>query len=103
MDQQAIERPVNYARCDLLAEIASGETEAGIKKYLPRLGAALRVLAPATGQRTAFQEDDGANAGAVVGRVALNIENHNLPSCFICRLNYFRMKVILTRVNILAG
>ncbi len=103
MDQQAVACPADSVRCRPLAEIASVETEAGIKEHLSRQSAALRILAPAAGQRAAFQEHDGANAGAVMGGVALNIENHNLPSYFICRLNYFRMKVILILVNIRAG
>ncbi|MDI5166083.1 MATE family efflux transporter, partial [Salmonella enterica subsp. enterica serovar Montevideo] len=39
-------------------------------------GAAFRVLAPATAQRTAFEKYYGTDTGAIVGRIALNIEDH---------------------------
>lgn len=51
------------------------DTTAGIVGDLRTEGDCLRVVAPAALQRTAFQEDGRADAGTIVQRAPLNVEN----------------------------
>ena len=84
VDNQAIQRAFDAARCRLLAQVTAVQAQARIKQHVPAAGAAFRVLAPATAQRAAFQEHHGSNTGAIVGRVTLNIEDHDFASRIAC-------------------
>ena len=81
VNDQAIEGAVDNRRRRLLAQIAAGQAQPRVIQQIFATGAALRVLAPAAAQRAAFQEDDGADPWAVMGGIALDVEDHGLSSC----------------------
>ncbi|SAZ45189.1 conserved hypothetical protein [Klebsiella quasipneumoniae subsp. similipneumoniae] len=80
VNDQAIEGAGDNRRRRLLAQLAAGKAQARVIQQVFAAGAALRILAPAAAQRAAFQEDDGADPWAVMGGIALDIEDHGLPS-----------------------
>ncbi|MNN64021.1 hypothetical protein D3C81_1794390 [compost metagenome] len=82
MDNQAIQCTLDNPRCRLLTKLTAVETQTRIEQQILRTGTTLGILTPATAQRAAFHKDNGADAGAIVGGIALNIENHKSPLCF---------------------
>ncbi len=81
INDQAIEGAGDNRRRRLLAQLAAGQAQPRVIQQIFATGAALRVLAPAAAQRAAFQEDDGADPWAVMGGIALDVEDHGLSSC----------------------
>ncbi|CSE87068.1 Uncharacterised protein [Shigella sonnei] len=77
MNKQTIQRALNHFRRGLSAQLAAFQTQSCVIQQILRAGAAFRVLTPAAAQRTAFKKYDRADTGAIMGRVALNIENHS--------------------------
>lgn len=66
--------------CSHARAFETADTFAGIEEQLALIGLALGILAPDTMQGTAFEKNNGANSGTVMGRKSLNIENHILLS-----------------------
>lgn len=82
MDKEAIQRAFDDARGRLDAKLAAFEAQTCIKQQILRARPAFRILTPATAQRASFKEHHGADTGAIVCGIALNIENHKRPHMF---------------------
>ncbi|SBN19686.1 conserved hypothetical protein [Klebsiella variicola] len=81
INDQTIEGTGDNLRRRLLTQIAAGQAQPRVIQQIFAAGAAFRVLAPAAAQRAAFQEDDGTDPWAVMGGIALDVEDHGLSSC----------------------
>jgi hypothetical protein len=58
----------------------------------------LRVAAPAASQRTTFEEDQGPDPFTVMGRIALDLEDHPVRLSFQCKDNKLSYETIITFV-----